>query len=118
MPIQAVLDAFSGIPNPNWELTDSEMQEIHILLKHIKLAPYQEPMPSNLGYRGIIIKGIKDIAKIVVMHESVWIQKEDDIKLFKDPRGQIEFHLLKSTQNRISLSQYIDIINKIRKKEI
>ncbi len=52
------LDAFSGRPNPRWELTASEAAEVTRLISGLSLAPEAPARePPGLGYRGFMLKG-------------------------------------------------------------
>lgn len=57
MAIEVMLDIFSGLPNPVWELSSAEETE---LLARLETLPprYEEvlPEPPGLGYRGFVIR--------------------------------------------------------------
>ena len=52
------LDAFSGRPNPRWQLTEREAAELAQLIAGLEPAPgAPSPRPPGLGYRGFRLKG-------------------------------------------------------------
>jgi hypothetical protein len=54
--LQVVVDLFSGRPNPSWELSERQEQE---LLRHLaeleQQAPAQLVESPGLGYRGLLV---------------------------------------------------------------
>jgi hypothetical protein len=56
---KVTLDIFSGLPNPTWELSEQETQE---LMSRLEALPRTEKIvePPTLGYRGIVVEGGSD----------------------------------------------------------
>jgi hypothetical protein len=60
------LDAFSGLPNPVWEMTPAEARDVEARLRN--LAPTADTLPmTRLGYRGFYIRGT-DGRELYVTH--------------------------------------------------
>jgi hypothetical protein len=52
------IDAFSGRPNPRWQLTESDAAALARLIAGLKPAPRpSSPPPPGLGYRGFRLWG-------------------------------------------------------------
>jgi hypothetical protein len=91
------LDAFSGRPNPRWQLTAVEAGELEDRLSGI---PETSPaaIPDNLGYRGFrILDGSQRITVssngYIVVHDA----KGD--KFYRDTKG-VEDLLIEQAQKR------------------
>jgi hypothetical protein len=52
--MQVELDAFSGRPNPRWELTDADGDELRRLEGRLERSGAEPPEPPGLGYRGFL----------------------------------------------------------------
>ena len=48
------LDAFSGRPNPRWELDDESAATLRRLMSRLSVATETPPEPPGLGYRGFV----------------------------------------------------------------
>jgi hypothetical protein len=48
------LDAFSGRPNPRWELDDAGSERLRALIARLSAASGAPAEPAGLGYRGFI----------------------------------------------------------------
>lgn len=48
------LDAFSGRPNPRWELDEQGSRELRLLEKRLTPVDGPAPEPPGLGYRGYV----------------------------------------------------------------
>ncbi len=53
--MEAELDAFSGRPNPKWQLTDGDAQKVRQLLSRLPAHTGKAGEPPGLGYRGIVL---------------------------------------------------------------
>src|SRR5437762_3330938 len=62
VPMQVELDAFSGRPNPEWQLTDQQSAEFLLRLRSLK--PRGGPSISFdvLGYRGFVVRARDEAA--------------------------------------------------------
>lgn len=60
MPIEVVLDIFSGRPNPIWVLSGDQGKQWLSYMEALQPASEGDgPEPAGLGYRGILVKGFK-----------------------------------------------------------
>jgi hypothetical protein len=53
-PMKVELDAFSGRPNPTWDLSSQEAAELEKRLVHLHPVEWDAPEPG-LGYRGFLL---------------------------------------------------------------
>jgi hypothetical protein len=60
------LDAFSGRPNPTWQMTEAEVRDIETRLRDLPASAQQLPQ-STLGYRGFYIRN-GDGRRVYVTH--------------------------------------------------
>jgi hypothetical protein len=100
-PVQVELDAFSGLPNPVWELPASLADNILTRLRALRPAP--QPGPGDgLGYRGFVIRATGDSLggydEIRITRGSVLAQRGDRRDAFSDPDRSLERLLLESAR--------------------
>lgn len=84
------LDAFSGRPNPRWQVTKSEAAEFARLIAGLEPAPgAPSPGPLGLGYRGFRVEGSAGEAHRVYRG----LVQSSDVVL-ADPNRRVESFLL------------------------
>src|SRR5581483_12253754 len=49
------MDAFSGRPNPSWELTGPDVERVAVWLRQASACGDPPPSPPDLGYRGLLL---------------------------------------------------------------
>ena len=94
------LDAFSGLPNPRWQLTESEE---HALEKRLQNLPPTEPgaMPDVLGYRGfLIIDGNGVQQRITVTRNGFIIRHQNSGDRWYEDKHGAEAYLMQTAQAR------------------
>ena len=84
--MRVILDMFSGLENPEWELNDAELE---ILVGKTVDLPKTKPVkPPILGYRGFVVNNIKKIPelpeKIVIYNKTVIYSAEDKLTYYED----------------------------------
>jgi len=84
------LDAYSGRPNPRWQLTESEAAELARLIADLEPAPRaSSPDPPGLGYRGFRLEGSAG--------EAYWVYRglvRPPDSVLADPDRRVESFLL------------------------
>jgi len=110
--LQVELDAFSGRPNPHWELTGREATEFAARLR--KLAPSAvAPMSDGLGYRGFIVRGSADLPgdfrEVRLLRGAVTVAREDKVVAYSDPDRSLELWLLDTARPHVdeAVVQYV-----------
>jgi hypothetical protein len=100
--MQVTLDVFSGQPNPSWELTAEEAQELSRRLTRSTRTD-QAPTAQGLGYRGFLIanperkSGVP--AEVRVFAGIVTSQEGEEITNFLDLDG-VEHWLVDQARKR------------------
>ena len=94
------LDAFSGLPNPKWQLTDVEEVELE---KRLQDLPVTEPgaIPENLGYRGFVIVDENGTTQRITVTRNGFVVKHDANggRWYEDKHGA-EQYLVRLAQAR------------------
>src|SRR5687768_9671188 len=77
------LDAFSGRPNPTWQMTQAETRDVEARLRDLPSTTEQLP-ESTLGYRGFYIRN-GDGQRVYVTHGLVaFMEDEQRSRVFRD----------------------------------
>jgi hypothetical protein len=108
------LDAFSGRPNPRWELTETQQAaEFRTLLRALRPARGGAWTSEGLGYRGFIVRGnggpVDGYDEIRLYRGTVHARTGDHTESFSDPDRVLERWLLRSARGHVaeSVLQYI-----------
>jgi hypothetical protein len=90
------LDIFSGMPNPEWRL--SETQAKTLLDRLSALSPTEEcPRPGNLGYRGLIVRIRRETRQdthVYIHRGCVEVEQLGSSAFFADPSRGLERYLV------------------------
>jgi hypothetical protein len=113
IPLQIELDAFSGRPNPRWELTGTQAAEFLTLLRALRPAHGSHSMADGLGYRGFIVSAndgpVGGYDDIRLYRGTVLARRGGRTETFSDPERVLERWLLGSARGHVaeSVLQYI-----------
>jgi hypothetical protein len=113
VPLQIELDAFSGRPNPRWELTQAQAAEFLKLLRALQPAQMSHSMGDGLGYRGFIVSAnggpVDGYGEIRVYRGTVLVRRGDRTEALSDPQQILERWLLRSARGHVAeaVLQYI-----------
>lgn len=90
------LDIFSGMPNPEWTL--SEKQAKTLLDRLSALPPAEEcPRAGNLGYRGLIVRIRRESRldmHVYIYNGCVEVERSGSSAFFADPNRGLERYLV------------------------
>jgi len=93
--IEAMLDIFSGRPNPKWILFREQVEELRAKLGKFPAA--QPKMPPGLGYRGVMITNLNKSPgfpeRILAYHGIVSIM-DKGITIYQEDVNHIEGWIL------------------------
>ena len=112
MSTLVTLQVYSGLPNPSWELTDAETDELRARLQAIENRSLSKPpgLSGRLGYRGFSIEtvGERNLDASMYAHGGVVDVGQFDLSLRADS-SEFEAFLLATAGNAISsaLKDYI-----------
>jgi len=111
--LQIELDAFSGRPNPRWELTGAQAAEFLTLLRALPPAQGRHLTAEGLGYRGFVVSAndgqVNGYDDIRVYRGTVLSRRGDRAETFSDPERILERWLLRSARGHVDepVLQYI-----------
>jgi hypothetical protein len=98
--LQIELDAFSGRPNPRWELTGAQAAEFLTLFRALPRAQGSYSLGDGLGYRGFVVRAngrsVDGYDDIRLYRGTVLARHGDQIDKFSDPERVLERWLLRS----------------------
>lgn len=112
--IQVEFDVFSGRPNPSWELSQQEADQIMGYLGKIELTQDTMNLVGGLGYRGFVLTIKKADASIlganrIRIYRQFVAPEGDNSKVYRDSNG-LDSLLLRQA----SLRGYEDIVKAIK----
>jgi len=111
--LEIELDAFSGRPNPRWELTGAQAEEFLARLRALSPTHGIRPGGGGLGYRGFTVKArgkpMDDFDEVRLYHGTVLARHGDRMETFGDPGRVLERWLLDSGRGEVpeSVLRYI-----------
>lgn len=111
--MQIELDAFSGRPNPRWNLSGEQQAEFLKRLHALKTSPSASSTANGLGYRGFLVRqnGKSDDAfdEMRIYRGTVVVLRGDHSETLADSGRELERWLLASAQGHVedSVLQYV-----------
>jgi hypothetical protein len=103
--LEIELDAFSGQPNPRWELAEAQATEF---IKQLHALPRTQPSgpgSEGLGYRGFVVtprsEPMVGFDEIRLYGGTVWVRHGDRTETFRDAGHMLERWLLDSGRNQV-----------------
>jgi hypothetical protein len=107
---------YSGKPNPTWILPSSLEEDLMNRISTLTIGSEKLLSPSNLGYRGFILKKFdsdSNIIRTVKLYKGfIEVSNPTDIKYYEDPQKQIEIWLL-STSSTAQPKIDTNVLNQI-----
>ena len=108
VPLQIELDAFSGRPNPRWELTGAQAAEFPTLLRALPPAQGSHFTAEGLGYRGFVVSANEGLVNgyddMRLYRGTVLSRSGDRAETFSDPERILERWLLRSARGHVAES--------------
>jgi hypothetical protein len=111
--MQVELDAFSGRPNPHWDLTSQEAKEF---ISRFQALPQQQGKSSfeeGLGYRGLMVtqpnEDIEGYNEIQIANGLVVAKQNSQSKQFTDHNRSLERWLFQTGKGRLDEALYKQI---------
>ena len=94
------MDAFSGRPNLQWNLTSQETAEFLTRFKNLCRSVGRVSPTEQLGYRGLSVRAqdgeIEGYDEILIYNESVVARRAGESHNFRDEDRELERWLLKT----------------------
>jgi hypothetical protein len=113
-PLQIELDAFSGLPNPRWELPATQAAEFLTLLRALKRADGAHGSGDGLGYRGFVVRPngdpLEGYDEIRVYRGTVTARRGDRTDSFDDSGLVLERWLVRTAKTHVAepVLQYVE----------
>jgi hypothetical protein len=108
--LEVEVDVYSGRPNPRWELSSQQAEE---LLKKLRSLPARESAASlsdGLGYRGLIVSGDELMqagdTEIVISNGIVEARAASGARQFTDKDRAVERWLLQTGKGKLEDDLY------------
>jgi len=101
MPVEVILDVFSGRPNPRWVLSDAQTLELVRRIASLSRAQgAREPTPPDLGYRGFQLEAhdVPELPGPVHVYGG-FVRLPSEVRL--DPQRRTERWLLESNSKAL-----------------
>ena len=103
------LDAFSGRPNPRWELTTAQAAEFWDRIRRLRPTIQDgQVRGEGLGYRGFVVRPtgepVGGFDHVTLYRGTVLVQVRDRTERFSDPNRGLERWLLDSARGQVSES--------------
>jgi hypothetical protein len=111
------LDAFSGLPNPPWNLDRVQTEE---LLRRVgSLDPSSEPQQTGpgLGYRGVEVEVREPpggVLSLYAARETVSRRGQNGVDILRDPKRALELWIVQSGTGYLDASLLDRITKEIR----
>jgi hypothetical protein len=103
--LQVELDAFSGRPNPSWELTGAQAADFVARLRALQPVPEARPSGDGLGYRGFIVRAtsepIDGYDEVTLYRGTVLARQGSRTTAFIDRDRTLERQLLDSARGHV-----------------
>lgn len=114
MNLHVVLDIFSGLPNPQWQLgVEQSLVMVSLLSGLASAAPDEIPPRPDLGYRGFEISNFEGSCSTYRVFRG-YVDACGTIT--HDPDMQTELWLLKSGEQELEPGFYAELLTEIDQK--
>jgi hypothetical protein len=111
---QIQLNIFSGRPDPNWTITDTETEELISLIQNLPTTKTSQ-FPENLGYRGLTVK-LNENGDFIKVYQGIGeYQHQGKSQFFQDNNRQLEKKLLGTGKSHLPESLYYSVLREIEK---
>lgn len=115
--MQVEVDAFSGRPNPQWELTSQEADEFVGLFQALPQHGGEASVKEGLGYRGLRItkpgESDADYSEISISNGLVVARQSGQFKQFADQNRKLERWVFQTGKGRLDETLYQQISQQI-----
>jgi hypothetical protein len=115
--LQVELDAFSGRPNPRWELTDTQAAEFLARLRSLQPTKDSHRANEGLGYRGFVVRAksepVDGFDQIRLYRETVLARHGDRDETLNDPGRILERWLLDLARGHVPESVLLYVQSEI-----
>lgn len=108
--MQVEVDVYSGRPNPRWDLSPRQAEELRELVRQLPGGEGEGFRPDNLGYRGLIVRGAgsgeADFDELFIGNGIVVASGRGGARKFIDSGRAVERWVLKTGEGRLEGDLY------------
>lgn len=105
IPAKLEVDIFSGLPNPQWELTTAEMQAFDDLLPKLPIIKKVPPSLPSLGFRGVIVTR-KPGVSYLIYKDMMWSLEAKPSIVYQDPDQVLKTWSLATSKQHLPADLY------------
>ena len=109
-PMQVEVDVYSGRPNPRWDLSPRQAEELREMVRKLPGREGESFRADNLGYRGLIVRaggsGEGDYDELVIGSGVVVARGRGGAREFTDAGRATERWVLKTGEGRLEGDLY------------
>lgn len=104
MPVEVVLDIYSGRENPKWHLDRQAVAKLEQLWRSLQEKTNELPQPPALGYRGFHLHAVKEKlpSRITVFQGIVQTESGN----YRDPGRRLETWLIHEARGIVDAPTY------------
>jgi hypothetical protein len=107
------LDVYSGRPNPTWETTAEEADQLAQALRQLPEREGPE-FPGSLGYRGVVLQGpaVRALGyeRITALSSRVLAEGPGVRKVFTDRDRRFEWLAVATAEGRADLREFVKML--------
>jgi len=112
--MQIQVDIFSGRPNPAWEATPQEAEDIEAVLASLPVAAGDVPPPSEqLGFRGFWLSDRQSNRRIYVHGSAVQIQTAATVTAKLDSGRQLQQMLVNMSRSHLDVNLFDFLVSQL-----
>jgi hypothetical protein len=97
---RVTLRIYSGRPNPEFMLTDSEAARVRALAASLPPSATPRPRPPGLGYSGFQLR-FADGSELVAYHDQAEVRSGPDVRLMYDENRALESELVRLCRHHL-----------------
>ena len=114
--VTVMLDAFSGVTNPTWSLTEKDAGALQESVNRIVATrPVEPPHIPDLGYRGLVIEGLDIRGKSTVVRifrNWLIVGGNADVRAWQDKDNSLEMWLVDLGRGQVPANRIPDVFRK------
>jgi hypothetical protein len=111
--VTVMLDAFSGVSNPTWSLSEKDAAVLQDSVNRIvQLQSVAAPTIPGLGYRGLVIQGLDVQGKateIRIFRSWVIVGGQTEPRAFQDKDNSVELWLVEIGRAQVPANRIPDV---------
>ncbi|HJQ58414.1 MAG TPA: hypothetical protein VJ890_16010 [Vineibacter sp.] len=114
--VTVILDAFSGVSNPTWSLSDKDAAFLQDSVNRVvQSQSVDAPKIPGLGYRGLVIQGLDVQGKAVevrIFRSWIIVGGRSDPRAFQDKDNALELWLVDTGRAHVPPNRIPDVFPK------